>query len=348
MATTTSSSLGFPCPSTSSLQALVDDTDVARIRYSDGWFTSGTEGLECNGTTHGSAHQAGTQTTATFDFEGVGVQVFGTIGPGGIPTSTYQVDDLPVFTFTFNSNTGTNTNYRVQFYTSPFLEAGNHTLVISSIGEGSSQMFLDYIIYNPVPSASTSTLPSLTSSTASATAAALSSSSTSTSVSAGALAGGIVGGTFLGLVLGILLAYMILRRRQKGSSPRIFDEDQREISRSPAFSTSATAPISLRPTTATAEDLATTSSVPQQIYTHRRKHQAVPSLAITSDSGPTSTSPTTTDPITPLPRRRTFGGDRKQPPSGRVTNPSETTHEGGAEIHSQSGSEDEPPAYASL
>ncbi|KIK56890.1 hypothetical protein GYMLUDRAFT_61734 [Collybiopsis luxurians FD-317 M1] len=225
MTTTTSPSLGFPCPSTSSLQALVDDSDVARIQYSDGWTIAGNPDFECHGTTHGS----GTQTTATFNFEGIGVQVFGTIGPGGIPPSTYQVDDLPVFNFTFNSNTGTNTYYKVQFYTSPLLEAKSHTLVISTIGEGPSQMFLDYIIYNPIPSASTSALPSLTSSTTSATAAALSSSSTSASISGGALAGGIAGGTFLGLVLGILLAYIILRRRQAGSSPRTFDEDQRGI-----------------------------------------------------------------------------------------------------------------------
>jgi hypothetical protein len=57
----------FPCPSTSSLQALVDDRDP-RIIYSDNWFEAGTPGFECEGTTHGAE---GANATATLNFNGV-------------------------------------------------------------------------------------------------------------------------------------------------------------------------------------------------------------------------------------------------------------------------------------
>ncbi|KAF9049680.1 hypothetical protein BDP27DRAFT_1454715 [Rhodocollybia butyracea] len=128
-----SSDSSFPCPPTSSLQILVDDSDP-RILYSeDGWFDGGTSGFECGGTTHGNN---GTNATATLNFNGIGVQVFGTIGDAptsgdGSPSSTYQIDDLAASTFNFEAN-GQN-NYRIQFYSSPLLNSGNHTLVITAL-----------------------------------------------------------------------------------------------------------------------------------------------------------------------------------------------------------------------
>ncbi|KIK54202.1 hypothetical protein GYMLUDRAFT_249801 [Collybiopsis luxurians FD-317 M1] len=215
--TATTSALGFPCPATSFSQILVDDSDVARIDYSNGWIIEGNKTFECNGTTHGSAHKAGTLTTATFSFEGLSVQVFGTVGINGDPTSSYQLDDLPPFLFTFNASTPAareSINYRVQFYTSPQLEPGFHTLVISSLGEGSGQMFLDYILYNPITSAQTRSI-NLPSSTFSETSTTVTPHCTST-ISAGAFAGGVVGGTTLGLILGIILLFF--QRRKKSDS----------------------------------------------------------------------------------------------------------------------------------
>ncbi|KIK56835.1 hypothetical protein GYMLUDRAFT_247384 [Collybiopsis luxurians FD-317 M1] len=215
--TATTSALGFPCPTTSSSQILVDDSDVARIDYSNGWEISGNPNFECNGTTHKSTHQAGTLTTATFSFEGPSVQVFGTVGINGDPTSSYQLDDLPPFLFNFNASTlatRESINYRVQFYASPQLEPGNHTLVISSLGEGAQQMFLDYILYNPITSAQTRSI-NLPSSTFSETSPTVTPQCTSI-ISARALAGSIAGSTALGLILGIILLFF--QRRKKSDS----------------------------------------------------------------------------------------------------------------------------------
>ncbi|KAF9078667.1 hypothetical protein BDP27DRAFT_1356482 [Rhodocollybia butyracea] len=217
MNTTTPSPMGFPCPPISSLQTLVDDTDP-RIVYSDGWSTAGSAGLECNGTTHASFHVAGTSTTATFTFEGVGVQVYGTIATTGSPTTTFQVDDLPLYTFTFNTNTGGQTSYRVELYTSPFLEPANHTLIISSIGDTSPEIFLDYITYNPIPSldlsissGTTASVPSLAAQSTNDAA----STGNSTLLNAGALAGGVIGGLALGFILGIISSFILFQRYKK-------------------------------------------------------------------------------------------------------------------------------------
>ncbi|KIK56891.1 hypothetical protein GYMLUDRAFT_61735 [Collybiopsis luxurians FD-317 M1] len=265
--TTTTSTLGFPCPSISSSQILVDDSDVTRIHYSGNWSildsSTGGSDLVCNGSTHASAHQAGNQTTATFSFEGVGVEVYGSIPSDSDTASSYQVDNLHVFNLTFKSR---HPDYdRIQLYASPQLEPGNHTLVISALGTHSNQTFLDYIIYNPIPSATNATASALSSSTlpkTSATAAAPSISSKSASgISTGALVGGILGGTILGLALGILSMFHILQRRKKKNTIGIAPFS--------TFSSSATGPISKRPATAKtkkAGNLATMSAVPQRTY----------------------------------------------------------------------------------
>ncbi|KIK56892.1 hypothetical protein GYMLUDRAFT_247429 [Collybiopsis luxurians FD-317 M1] len=289
---TTTSALSFPCPSTSSLQTLVDDSDVTHIQYSGGWTTFGNPDFECNGTTHGSSLRTGFLSNATFSFEGVGVQVFGTIGLSGIPLSTYQLDHLPIFKFAFNGDTKNLTTYRVQFYTSPQLEPGNHTLVISSPGNNSSQLFLDYILYNPIPTAtpSPSTLPFSKSLTTSTTAmpTRVSSSPQSpqiTSLSAGTFAGGIVGGSIIGLALGIILTFIFFRRRKNG--------DTRPTS---IMNQTVTAPSSMRPTSATTTDdsattLSTVAQITKYIQATTRTREAVPSVAVslsTSPDGPPS------------------------------------------------------------
>ncbi|KAF9049673.1 hypothetical protein BDP27DRAFT_675697 [Rhodocollybia butyracea] len=153
----------FPCPSTSSLQTLVDDNDL-RVIYSDGWFKGGLPGLECGGTTHSSN---GPNATAILSFNGTGVQVYGTVG-GAAPqskdsvssASTYQVDDLPASTFVFLGSK--QINYRTQIYASPLLSPGNHTLLITAL-QG-NDVWLDYILYyssnESVPNSSETSNPS--------------------------------------------------------------------------------------------------------------------------------------------------------------------------------------------
>ncbi|KAE9406485.1 hypothetical protein BT96DRAFT_254697 [Gymnopus androsaceus JB14] len=208
----TSSSVA--CPPNSTSQILVDDTDP-RIVYSAGWVEAGTPGSECDGTTHGSNFIPGA--TATFTFEGVGVQVFGTVGsPDGSPTSTYQVDGAVPSTFIFNANGIT--NYRVLFYSSPALDSGTHTLVMTSVGNDTTEIFLDYIVYNPMPSSSsTSSLISIgavPSNDPATTPIPSASAGHAESSSVGAIAGGAVGAV-AGLVLGVALMYFFMRRRNR-------------------------------------------------------------------------------------------------------------------------------------
>ncbi|KAF9049681.1 hypothetical protein BDP27DRAFT_1304648 [Rhodocollybia butyracea] len=221
----------FPCPPASSFQTLVDDNDP-RILYSGGWTNAGDPGFECEGTTHGAE---GPNVTATLNFNGacsrlassdccslihisgVGVQVFGTVGtPDGSPSSTYQVDSLPASTFVFNANS--QTNYHIPFYASPLLNAGNHTLVITSLGNNNSRIWLDYILYYPTTNelVSNSSEPSIPSTSTSSTSASSSATNTTHGASTNtvAIVGGVLG-SVVGIILAIIFAYIILRWRRK-------------------------------------------------------------------------------------------------------------------------------------
>ncbi|KAF9068452.1 hypothetical protein BDP27DRAFT_1364031 [Rhodocollybia butyracea] len=212
----------FICPSTSSLQTLVDDNDP-RIIYSDGWVKGGEAQFECNGTTH--AHAAGSANiTATLKFSGVGIQVFGTITAAappsdGSPSSIYKVDDLPASTFSYSTHGGD--YYRFQLYASPLLKAGNHTLLITFIGDNQSRgTWLDYILYFP----STNELTSISSEapTPSASIAPEPYANSSTNIThsscpnVGVITSGVLGGV-LGIFLVTFFASIILRRKPKNA-----------------------------------------------------------------------------------------------------------------------------------
>ncbi|KAJ3806814.1 hypothetical protein EV368DRAFT_83012 [Lentinula lateritia] len=205
----------FPCPLLSSSDILVDDADP-RIVYSSGWIVGGRTGLECEATTHGSNNTM--NSTAIFTFEGVGVEVFGTIGVISATSfaSNYQIDNLPNSQSIFATNG--QINFRVPFYKSPSLEAGNHTLTITvPPGDTSSSLlYLDYIIYHPIP---TSTISCPAATIIGSTYSALSTCTagcvgiTSHSPSAPAIAGGVIG-SIMGVVVGIALAF-VLRPKTK-------------------------------------------------------------------------------------------------------------------------------------
>ncbi|KAF9066940.1 hypothetical protein BDP27DRAFT_1296767 [Rhodocollybia butyracea] len=207
----------FPCPPASSFQTLVDDNDP-RITYSDGWLVEGAPGFECEATAHGAN---GVSVTATLDFNGVGVQVFGTVGVGdGSPSSTYQLDNLPASTFVFTENG--QQNYRVPFYASPLLNAGNHTLVITSLGTNNSRIWLDYILYYPatnelVSNSSETSIPLTSTSPTSASSSATSSATSMThgaSTNTVAIVGGVLG-SVVGIILAIIFTSIILQWRRK-------------------------------------------------------------------------------------------------------------------------------------
>ncbi|KAJ3912243.1 hypothetical protein F5877DRAFT_85023 [Lentinula edodes] len=201
----------FPCPLLSSSDILVDDADP-RIVYSSGWIAGGRTGLECEATTHGS--NSTMNSTAMFTFEGVGVEVFGTIGVISATslTTNYQIDNLPNSQSIFAING--QINFRVPFYKSPSLEPGNHTLTITvPPGDTSSGLFyLDYIIYHPIP---TSTISCPAATIIDNTYSALSTCTagcvriTSHSPSAPAIAGGVIG-SIMGVVVGIVLAFVLM------------------------------------------------------------------------------------------------------------------------------------------
>ncbi|KAF9073908.1 hypothetical protein BDP27DRAFT_1416605 [Rhodocollybia butyracea] len=191
----------FPCPSASSLYTLMDDHDP-NIIYSAGWSLAGTPGFECQTTATGS--EPGNTGTARLHFSGVGVEVYGTVDvPDGSPKSTYQVDDLPASLFSFSAND--RPNYRMQFYASPLLSPGNHTLLITALGNNGSRVWLDYILYYPSinqpRSATDSKAPSDV-----------------------AIVGGVLGG-IVGILLVLIFAYIVLRRKGKyPSNHEIIDE----------------------------------------------------------------------------------------------------------------------------
>ncbi|KAH7885406.1 hypothetical protein F5I97DRAFT_1810893 [Phlebopus sp. FC_14] len=131
------------------MTTLVDDNDP-RIMYTGLWFTSGVS-PEYHNTTHGT-YAAGS--SASFNFTGTSISVFGTVGPANLyaeenrpPISMYNLDDSPAVFFTgplLNS-----ASYHYQFYTSPPLDAGIHSLVITSVNM-SNTLWLDYLQYTGV------------------------------------------------------------------------------------------------------------------------------------------------------------------------------------------------------
>ncbi|KAJ3992861.1 hypothetical protein F5050DRAFT_1679132 [Lentinula boryana] len=195
----------FPCPLVSSSEVLVDDTD-SRILYSSGWTLGGVPGSECEGTTHESDYTV--NSTATFTFLGVGVKVFGTIGyQENSPTSIYNLDNSNSSQLTFPTNG--QTNYRVPFYRSPLLNPGDHTLtIIVPPGDKNGRLYLDYIIYNPIPT-STSYATIVTTSVI-RSASALSTPASTHSTSVNTIQVGVAGG-LVGLAAGIALTLIVLR-----------------------------------------------------------------------------------------------------------------------------------------
>ncbi|PSR71007.1 hypothetical protein PHLCEN_2v13111 [Hermanssonia centrifuga] len=230
--------------------AIVDDSNLGRLSYTGTWQDGGAAPFEWDGTTHGS-QTTGSQVTFQFNggslliwlndtsflipLSGTQVEVYGTIGPTGdvLPTSTYLLDSASILTYVAANVSAT--TYQNQFYQSPVLQDGSHTLVITVTSQG--YYWLDYLLYTPssnnlasAPISSSSSLSSSssTSSALSATSSAGSAASStsscphangsqSSSIPVGAIAGGVVGGFILGalLIAGLLYCW---KRNPTGTS----------------------------------------------------------------------------------------------------------------------------------
>ncbi|KAF8064018.1 hypothetical protein FPV67DRAFT_1782385 [Lyophyllum atratum] len=122
-------------------KVFVDDTDQ-RVVYSGGWFIGGSKD-EFGYTTHGTTFAG---STATFTFTGSSVTVFGTIPNRGAArnptTSTYSIDGSKPVQFTA-SHLSDGVQYKQEFFHSPQLPQGQHTLTITSTTDNTF-FWLDY------------------------------------------------------------------------------------------------------------------------------------------------------------------------------------------------------------
>ncbi|PSR71008.1 hypothetical protein PHLCEN_2v13112 [Hermanssonia centrifuga] len=105
----------------------------------------------------------------------------------GLPVSTYALDFAAALTYTA-TNTSVST-YQNQFYKSPTLQDGLHTLVITITSQG-AEYWLDYLLYTPSSNdlASAAMSPSSSTSEALLTATSFAGSAASSTSSSCALA----------------------------------------------------------------------------------------------------------------------------------------------------------------
>ncbi|KAH6910856.1 hypothetical protein BKA70DRAFT_1371062 [Coprinopsis sp. MPI-PUGE-AT-0042] len=222
---------------------IFDDRD-ASVVYSGSWGQAGVS-EEFNSTTTFS-NTAGS--TATLNFIGTGITVLGTIAGGAReeePISQYVLDDNDAVLF--QGSPGRAPQRNQAFYQSPTLPAGQHTLTITNLAEGT--LFLDLMIVTPVeevvvstvtttatrvaPNSATSVLtvtslrnaPSASAAAGSSPGSAEDAATSSGAVAqpsktnAGAIAGGIIGGILLLLLLTFGFIFFRKRQQKKRKAP---------------------------------------------------------------------------------------------------------------------------------
>jgi len=208
---------------------VLDDRDAA-ITYSGAdWSLAGSD-REFASTTSWTATDGA---TASVNFTGTGIAVYGTIAGGirvGAPISTYSIDGgTPV---EYEADAGLSVQYSVLFFESPTLPLGEHTLAITNAGAADAPFYLDMIAVTPPDEplvttvTQTTTQPASTvqgrtititesAPTASGSSSNAESAGASSSTNAGAIAGGIIGGVaLLALLAGAIFFWR--RRRNRG------------------------------------------------------------------------------------------------------------------------------------
>ncbi|KAF7318466.1 hypothetical protein HMN09_00355800 [Mycena chlorophos] len=128
--------------------AVVDDSDSAVV-YSGAWPTFGS-GEEFQATTHCSTEVG---STATFEFTGTQVDVYGTMAANSTTASlSFAVDQGTSVSFAEPSGTTSDVHHQL-FYSSGPLSNSKHTLLITQAAVAPSSntncsLYLDFVTYN--------------------------------------------------------------------------------------------------------------------------------------------------------------------------------------------------------
>jgi hypothetical protein len=139
---------------------IVDDQDSS-VHYSSGWNPTPAENeFQFAGTMTGPSSLGSIGSTATYDFDGTSISVFGlTRADATNPNMTFQFEidavSAPVQLALNSTTIATNQfeEFHVKFFESPPLVAGPHTLKITIQSINTTNVLLDYLIYEASPNA---------------------------------------------------------------------------------------------------------------------------------------------------------------------------------------------------
>ncbi|KAF7366018.1 hypothetical protein MVEN_00477700 [Mycena venus] len=127
---------------------IVDDQDP-NIRYSTGWNPTPAENeFQYAGTMTGPAGRGSVGSTATYEFEGISISVFGlTRNDSTKPTMTLEFAIDGTFHNSTTVQPGQFELFHLKFFESPTLADGRHTLDITIGSINTTDVLLDYLIY---------------------------------------------------------------------------------------------------------------------------------------------------------------------------------------------------------
>ncbi|KAJ7123936.1 hypothetical protein C8R43DRAFT_958839 [Mycena crocata] len=135
---------------------IVDDQDP-HLEFSTPWGpTAAGNDFEYGGTITGPGPQG---STATYQFSGTSISVFGMIGRNANKSNTTLtfVIDAGAFVNSTVILTDGNEHFHRRFFASPSLVDGSHTLDITLTAVNSRDVFLDYLIYEASPNSTVGT-----------------------------------------------------------------------------------------------------------------------------------------------------------------------------------------------
>ncbi|KAJ7111652.1 hypothetical protein C8R43DRAFT_1078998 [Mycena crocata] len=135
-----------------SATVIVDDRDpVVQYNPRANWVPEG-KAIEYSGTTSLSTK---TGDTASFTFEGTSVRVYGTVGNNnGDPASETMQFAIDGSSTPFSASAPPTSLHHQLLYTSPDLQEGTHTLIVTQTGrEHNDVIFLDYFLYTTTSTA---------------------------------------------------------------------------------------------------------------------------------------------------------------------------------------------------
>ncbi|KAH9479079.1 hypothetical protein JR316_0007658 [Psilocybe cubensis] len=206
----------------------IDDSDEQHVSYKGVWEMVLGSSRQWEMTIHSTLTPG---STATFNFKGYQVWVWGTIPPGvGSNLIEVSIDGGAATTVSRTSNGSA--VYNEVYFSSDLLRNGYHQIVVTGLGsadKGNSEFQLDRFEFqtdDEIPSFTTSGISTSTSSSGTSGPTSDSSSSGTTDIAsspkkstpAGAIAGAVVGAlALIALVLGFLLWRR--RRRSNGDGP---------------------------------------------------------------------------------------------------------------------------------